>query len=283
MVFLLGKVMSKLLIDEQPLVILPSLAVKIGLNEAIFLQQLHYWVSKSNNVFESKKWVYNTYEEWHKQLPFFCIRTLKTIASHLAKMGFIEIRQLSNDKRVRTNFYAINYQVIEDACTMGVQNLHDDECKTCTKENEKLAQCTIYSETTTENTTDIIRSVADKKKRDILEKYTDDFETAWGYYPKRLGSNSKITAFKAFSARVAMGVSPHDLISATANYQSLCTANGNINTSYVMQAQRFYGVAKEYEQFINIKMEDLSNAMQSRKPRTAAEHHAAVCKFVRDL
>ena len=34
--------MSKLLIADVPLVVLPKLAEEIGLNEAIFLQQLHY-------------------------------------------------------------------------------------------------------------------------------------------------------------------------------------------------------------------------------------------------
>ena len=35
-----------LLISEPPLQVLPSLAVKIGLNEAIVLQQIHYWLLK---------------------------------------------------------------------------------------------------------------------------------------------------------------------------------------------------------------------------------------------
>ena len=35
--------MSKLLISENLVMIIPTLAVKIGLNEAIVLQQIHYW------------------------------------------------------------------------------------------------------------------------------------------------------------------------------------------------------------------------------------------------
>jgi hypothetical protein len=44
--------MSKLLLDEQPLLIMPKLATKIGLNESIIVQQIHYWNEinkKSNN------------------------------------------------------------------------------------------------------------------------------------------------------------------------------------------------------------------------------------------
>lgn len=38
--------MSKLLIDDYPIQVLPKLAKEIGLNEAIFLQQVHYWLKK---------------------------------------------------------------------------------------------------------------------------------------------------------------------------------------------------------------------------------------------
>ena len=37
----------RLLIDEPPLMVLPSLAAVIGLNEAIMLQQIHYWLGLS--------------------------------------------------------------------------------------------------------------------------------------------------------------------------------------------------------------------------------------------
>ena len=39
--------MSKLLINEQPLQVLPSLAEAIGLNQAIALQQVHYWLENA--------------------------------------------------------------------------------------------------------------------------------------------------------------------------------------------------------------------------------------------
>ena len=36
--------MSKILFDEQPIVVSRELAKLIGLNEAIVLQQVHYWL-----------------------------------------------------------------------------------------------------------------------------------------------------------------------------------------------------------------------------------------------
>jgi hypothetical protein len=61
--------MSTLLINEAPLMIVPSLAVEIGLNEAVVLQQIHYWLNISKHKIKGKKWVYNTYEDWQKQFP----------------------------------------------------------------------------------------------------------------------------------------------------------------------------------------------------------------------
>jgi len=49
----------------------PELAELIGLNEAIVLQQVHYWLEKTDFEAKGKKWVYNTIEQWKEQFPFF--------------------------------------------------------------------------------------------------------------------------------------------------------------------------------------------------------------------
>ena len=63
--------MSKLLLDENPLMIMPQLAVKIGLNESIVLQQIHYWLEINRKADKNKRdgfyWTYNSYKEWQKQ------------------------------------------------------------------------------------------------------------------------------------------------------------------------------------------------------------------------
>lgn len=59
--------LSSLLIDEHPLVVLPSLAKEIGLNEAIMMQQIHFWINKRKHFKDGKYWVYNTYDGWADQ------------------------------------------------------------------------------------------------------------------------------------------------------------------------------------------------------------------------
>ena len=50
-----------------PQLIIPELAKSVGLEEAIVIQQLHYWLQKSGKLFENNLWIYNTFNEWAKQ------------------------------------------------------------------------------------------------------------------------------------------------------------------------------------------------------------------------
>jgi hypothetical protein len=81
---------SKLLTNEPPLQVLPSLAVRFGLKEAIVLQQLHYWLQKSENEYEGHLWVFNTYEQWKQQFPFWDERTIQRAFTSLEEQQIIK-------------------------------------------------------------------------------------------------------------------------------------------------------------------------------------------------
>lgn len=148
---------SKLLIDEDPILILPSLAVLIGLNESVFVQQLHYWTriaekTNSGKVVNGRRWVYKTLAEWRAEnFPFWSERTIQTIVSNLRRIGAIDAEPLANDSRDRTNFYAINYAWLR---------AHDAE--SASSDDEEVASCSAQklrppnkTETTSETTTEI--------------------------------------------------------------------------------------------------------------------------------
>ena len=105
--------MSKLLINEVPLMCLPNLAVKIGLNEALFIQQLHYWVDRSKNIIDGKQWVYNTIADWSKQFPFWSQKTLSRTISTLEKQGFVISGNYNQKGYDRTKWYTIDYDALE--------------------------------------------------------------------------------------------------------------------------------------------------------------------------
>lgn len=107
------KKMSKLLINEVPLMCLPSLAVKIGLNEALFIQQLHYWVDRSKNIIDGRQWVYNTMADWSKQFPFWSQKTLSRTISNLEKQKLVISGNYNQKGYDRTKWYTIDYGVLE--------------------------------------------------------------------------------------------------------------------------------------------------------------------------
>ena len=82
--------MSRLLINEPPLQVLPSLVKEIGLNEAIMLQQMHYWLLKSANEFTGVKWFYKTLEEWQTEFPFWSAMTIRRTLGSLEKQKIIK-------------------------------------------------------------------------------------------------------------------------------------------------------------------------------------------------
>ncbi|MCT3390353.1 replication protein [Lentilactobacillus hilgardii] len=102
--------MSNLLISEPPLQVLPSLAVKVGLNEAIVLQQFHYWLQRSKNIRDGNRWIYNSYKEWNKQFPFFSERTLRRAINSLEKQGYIVTGNYNKAGFDNTKWYRINYE-----------------------------------------------------------------------------------------------------------------------------------------------------------------------------
>lgn len=101
-----------LLFRFRPLVISPELAAKIGLNEAIVLQQLKYWINETDSGIdhEGKRWVYNTHEQWAKQFPFWSVDTVKRTLTSLQKQELVLVEKLAKANRDQTNFYTINYE-----------------------------------------------------------------------------------------------------------------------------------------------------------------------------
>lgn len=109
---------SMLLIDEPALQVLPSLALHFGLDEAIVLQQLHYWLCKAqdspegwakNSLRDGRYWVFNTYEQWQKQFPFWSISTIKRIFSRLENNWVVHSQQFDKRWGKQRKYYTIDY------------------------------------------------------------------------------------------------------------------------------------------------------------------------------
>lgn len=103
-----------LLINESPLLILPSLVKQVGLNEAVFLQQLHFRSLVSPNVFEGEKWVYKTYEDWGKEFEFWSRTTIRRMIGNLETKGYLISTSKHNKiKADQTKWYRVDYSTID--------------------------------------------------------------------------------------------------------------------------------------------------------------------------
>lgn len=181
---------SNLLIDEPPLQVLPTLAKLVGLNEAIVLQQIHYWLNPhhNKNIYNGYHWVFNSYEDWQTQFPFWSKDTIRRVIASLEKAEFICIDNFNKDRFNHRKWYRINYTKLQqlksspDRCVQNAQieecNLHtsiiaeciDRELKIDIIDDSKMrrsmgASCTdhykeqrLLTEITTENTQNIARA-----------------------------------------------------------------------------------------------------------------------------
>jgi hypothetical protein len=107
---------SKLLLNEQPLLIMPQLAKLIGLNESIILQQVHYWLEinkkADKNYFDGHYWTYNTYDDWQDQFEFWSLSTITRAIHNLEQAKLLLTGNYNKLKMDRTKWYTIDYNVL---------------------------------------------------------------------------------------------------------------------------------------------------------------------------
>ena len=114
-----------LLIAENPLMVLPKLAERIGLEESIFIQQIHYLTLHSRNVKGGKRWVYNTYTDWLKIFPFLKNeQKVQRVVTKLEEIGLL-ITQKDPIPMNRRKWYRVNYA--SDFLNIEDSDLNDED------------------------------------------------------------------------------------------------------------------------------------------------------------
>lgn len=104
---------SNVLIPENPLLVQPTLANLFGVNAAIILQQMYYWINRSSKYHRDingveRQWIYNKYKDWQKQFTWLSESAIKKNIRKLEKEGVV-IPGNFNDRYVdRTKWYALD-------------------------------------------------------------------------------------------------------------------------------------------------------------------------------
>ncbi len=101
---------SKLLINEPPLQVLPTLARLVGIEKAIILQQVQYWIVTSPHERDGHHWIYNSYRQWAEQFPWLSARAVRHHITGLEADGLLVSGEYNKDERDNTKWYRIGYQ-----------------------------------------------------------------------------------------------------------------------------------------------------------------------------
>lgn len=223
-----------LLMPSRPIVINPDLAYSIGLNEAIALQQVNYWLKETTSGLERDgvRWIYNTNEQWLEQFPFWSESTLKRTFTRLKQLGVLKVEQLNKSQRDMTNYYTINYES-ELLDEVKVTKSKSSKCTLPSGQNEPMeevkversigskrtalirSKCTdVLTENTTENTTDIknpICPVAPQPDGDVL--ITDQAKQVLTHLNQVTSSRYQVstTSLQNIRARIAEGYTVEEL------------------------------------------------------------------------
>lgn len=108
-----------MLIDEQPIQCLPSLAVKLGSDGAMLVQQVHYWckiAEKSNNqrnFKQSEWWTHHTIDEWIAELPWIKRRTMERLVSRLQEVGVLVAVKFDASNWQHDKWYRVDYKALD--------------------------------------------------------------------------------------------------------------------------------------------------------------------------
>lgn len=107
-----------------------------------------------------------------------------------------------------------------------------------------------YTAEPTQVNTDVKQRLNTAVKTDSLGASApadDGFEAAWKAYPKREGANPKNKAHSCWKARLKEGVTAEQMLAGVARYAAYCKTTRKTGTSYVMQAVRFFGTERAFE------------------------------------
>ncbi|HWI49087.1 MAG TPA: conserved phage C-terminal domain-containing protein [Rummeliibacillus sp.] len=168
----------KLIINQTPLLVIPDLAVMLGINEAMILQQLHYRLNGSPLKEDGHTWFQHTYESWVKQFPFLSVTTIKRTFLKLEKMNYIiSTKKFNSTKYDQRKWYRINYDLLYH--DLGVQI----DSTNISKETASTDQMKLFTEIEMAS----YLKEEKKKKKEITADVID-------YLNEKTGKKFKVTA-----------------------------------------------------------------------------------------
>lgn len=108
---------TPMIMHDKPLMVYKELAVMLGINQALILQQLRYLMDSQEEVeneyvfIDGRWWVYHSYAQWKtKHFPWLSDSTIKNAFLKMEQDGYVLTMQSVKHKSDRRKWYTIDFE-----------------------------------------------------------------------------------------------------------------------------------------------------------------------------
>ena len=262
----------------------------VGITGALLLSQIVYWQNRMEG-----NWFYKTqtdleeetgltrYEQEGARKKLVSCGVLEEAKRGIpAKLYFRVNQERLEELLLGENQHAGMGKTNKQGCGISANSDAENQHAGMGKTNEQSCgnsasiHTVDYQETTqkinTENKYLGASAEADTPKVKSSTDYSPAFEEAWKAYPKRSGGNNKLSAFKAWNARIKQGVKPETMLEGVKRYAAFMASEGKIGTSFVKQAATFFGPDKHFDEPWLVETQE--NKVPTRQDQSRYEWYA---------
>lgn len=108
-----------------------EVALEVGINGAIILNHLHYWLKKNAdnemNYHDGYFWTYNSIAAYKKQFPFWSEKTIYRILRELEVNGYVKTGNYNQSAYDRTKWYALTEKSVKLLTSTIVQKYENSQ------------------------------------------------------------------------------------------------------------------------------------------------------------
>ena len=262
----------------------------VGITGALLLSQIVYWQNRMEG-----NWFYKTqsdleeetgltrYEQEGARKKLVSCGVLEEAKRGIpAKLYFRVNQERLEELLLGENQHAGMGKTNKQGCGISANSDAENQHAGMGKTNEQSCgnsasiHTVDYQETTqkinTENKYLCASAEADTPKVKSSTDYSPAFEEAWQAYPKRSGGNNKLSALKAWNARIKQGVKPETMLEGVKRYAAFMASEGKIGTSFVKQAATFFGPDKHFDEPWLVETQE--NKVPTRQDQSRYEWYA---------
>lgn len=254
-----------------------NVAKKVGVNKAILLQYIEFWVDKNKAnkvlIYEGKAWVYHTASGFEEIFSYMKANTIAKYLVELEKEGYLHSSQNIEKGKNRNN--RVKYYTLGDAYFSITEKeaQNQNECaknqnEPAQNQNECAKNQNVYNDISLENNNISKSEVTKELDKQELDKQTlyrypdkidDFFAKIWEIYPRKVGKKEAKEKFKR-------KITAHDIFKQLLN--SIRWHKENVWVKNIAQGKLEF--IPHLATFINKEryLDEQENTSQAPKPQT---------------